>query len=59
MLHVVVGWNGEEGEFELKVRRRVALVNKSSEYLIPGSWWVEKNRGWCLMRMVIGFSAAI
>ncbi|KAH6833518.1 alpha/beta-Hydrolases superfamily protein [Perilla frutescens var. hirtella] len=50
MLHVVAGWNGAEGEFELKVKRSLALVNKSSEYLkdeylIPGSWWVEKNRG--------------
>ncbi|KAI3804808.1 hypothetical protein L1987_26629 [Smallanthus sonchifolius] len=50
MLHVVAGWNGEDGEFELKVPRSLALVNKSSEflkdeYLIPGSWWVEKNKG--------------
>ncbi|KAL3323190.1 hypothetical protein AABB24_040348 [Solanum stoloniferum] len=50
MLHVVAGWNGEDTKFELKVKRSVALVNKSSsllkdEYLIPGSWWVEKNRG--------------
>lgn len=50
MLHTVAGWNGAEGEFELKVKRSLALVNKSSEYLrdeylIPGSWWVEKNRG--------------
>lgn len=50
MLHVVAGWNGAEGEFQLKVKRSVALVNKSSEYLkdeysTPGSWWVEKNRG--------------
>ncbi|TMW94653.1 hypothetical protein EJD97_009977 [Solanum chilense] len=50
MLHVVAGWNGEDKKFELKVKRSVALVNKSSsflkdEYLIPGSWWIEKNRG--------------
>ncbi|KAG8386795.1 hypothetical protein BUALT_Bualt03G0186000 [Buddleja alternifolia] len=50
MLHVVAGWNGDEGKFELKVKRSLALVNKSSailkdEYLIPGSWWVEKNKG--------------
>ncbi|XP_059665080.1 phospholipase A1-IIdelta-like [Cornus florida] len=50
MLHVVAGWNGDDGEFELKVERSLALVNKSSEilkeeYLIPGSWWVEKNKG--------------
>lgn len=50
MLHTVDGWNGDDGEFELKVKRSLALVNKSSailkeEYLIPGSWWVEKNRG--------------
>ncbi|WMV60337.1 hypothetical protein MTR67_053722 [Solanum verrucosum] len=50
MLHVVAGWNGEDKKFELKVKRSVALVNKSSsllkdEYLIPGSWWIEKNKG--------------
>ncbi|KAG6661718.1 phospholipase A1-IIdelta [Carya illinoinensis] len=50
MLHVVAGWNGEKGEFELKVKRSLALVNKSCEFLkdeclIPGSWWVEKNKG--------------
>ncbi|XP_062150533.1 phospholipase A1-IIdelta-like [Alnus glutinosa] len=50
MLHVVAGWNGEKGDFEVKVKRSLALVNKSSEclkdeYLIPGSWWVEKNKG--------------
>ncbi|XP_010525104.1 PREDICTED: phospholipase A1-IIdelta [Tarenaya hassleriana] len=50
MLHVVAGWNGKKGEFHLMVKRSLALVNKSceflkDEYLIPGSWWVEKNKG--------------
>lgn len=50
MLHVVAGWNGSEGEFKMKVKRSLALVNKSCEFLkeeckIPGSWWVEKNKG--------------
>ncbi|XP_052206562.1 phospholipase A1-IIdelta [Diospyros lotus] len=50
MLHIVAGWNGEGGEFEMKVKRSLALVNKSCEFLkdeclIPGSWWVEKNKG--------------
>ncbi|KAJ4837277.1 hypothetical protein Tsubulata_017334 [Turnera subulata] len=50
MLHIVAGWNGEGGEFELKVKRSLALVNKSCEFLkdecmVPGSWWVEKNKG--------------
>ncbi|CAM8996862.1 unnamed protein product [Rhodiola kirilowii] len=50
MLHVVAGWNGAEGEFEVRVKRSLALVNKSSaclkdELLVPGSWWVEKNKG--------------
>ncbi|XP_065872679.1 phospholipase A1-IIdelta [Euphorbia lathyris] len=50
MLHIVAGWNGEENEFELRVKRSVALVNKSCEFLkdeclVPGSWWVEKNKG--------------
>ncbi|PON96449.1 Fungal lipase-like domain containing protein [Trema orientale] len=53
MLHVVDGWNGEEGEFELKVKRSLALVNKSSgflkeDYLVPSSWWAEKNKGMVL-----------
>ena len=50
MLHVVAGWNGKDGEFELKVKRSLALVNKSCEFLkdehhVPGLWWVEKNKG--------------
>ncbi|KAK8619308.1 hypothetical protein V6N13_133273 [Hibiscus sabdariffa] len=50
MLHVVAGWNGERGEFKLRVKRSLALVNKSrailkDKYLMPGSWWVEKNKG--------------
>ncbi|KAJ1441849.1 Fungal lipase-like domain [Sesbania bispinosa] len=50
MLHVVAGWNGDGGKFEMKVKRSLALVNKSCEFLkdeyhVPGSWWVEKNRG--------------
>lgn len=50
MLHVVAGWNGSDKEFELKVKRSLALVNKSCEFLkdechVPGSWWVEKNKG--------------
>lgn len=50
MLHIVAGWNGEDGKFEMKVKRSVALVNKSSDFLkeemlVPGSWWVEKNKG--------------
>lgn len=53
ILQAVAGWNGEDGKFELKVKRSIALVNKSSEYLkdeclIPGSWWVEKNKGMVL-----------
>ncbi|KAL3509130.1 hypothetical protein ACH5RR_028531 [Cinchona calisaya] len=50
MLHVVDGWNGPNGKFELKIKRSLALVNKSSaflkdEYLFPESWWTEKNKG--------------
>ncbi|XP_062105848.1 phospholipase A1-IIdelta-like [Humulus lupulus] len=49
-LHIVAGWNGADSKYELKVRRSLALVNKSSkflkdEYNIPESWWVEKNKG--------------
>ncbi|MED6221577.1 hypothetical protein PIB30_056111 [Stylosanthes scabra] len=50
MLHVVAGWNGKHGEFKLRVKRSLALVNKSCEFLkdeyhVPGMWWVEKNKG--------------
>lgn len=50
MLHVVDGWNGDDGKFELKIKRSLALVNKSSgflkeEHLITESWWIEKNKG--------------
>lgn len=50
ILHVVDGWNGPDGKFELKIKRSLALVNKSSaflkeEYLVPESWWIEKNKG--------------
>ncbi|CAE6045652.1 unnamed protein product [Arabidopsis arenosa] len=50
MLHIVAGWNGKKGEFKLMVKRSIALVNKSCEFLkdeclVPGSWWVEKNKG--------------
>ncbi|XP_027345980.1 phospholipase A1-IIdelta [Abrus precatorius] len=50
MLHVVAGWNGVDEVFEMKVKRSLALVNKScdflkDEYHVPASWWVEKNKG--------------
>jgi pimeloyl-ACP methyl ester carboxylesterase len=53
LLHAVAGWNGRDGVFELRVKRSIALVNKSSDYLvdemlIPASWWVESNRGMVL-----------
>ncbi|XP_030462959.2 phospholipase A1-IIdelta [Syzygium oleosum] len=53
MLHIVAGWNGKDGEFELKVKRSLALVNKSCDFLkdeclVPPSWWVEKNKGMVL-----------
>ncbi|KAL5570961.1 hypothetical protein UlMin_020558 [Ulmus minor] len=53
ILHVLAGWNGEDQEFEMKVKRSFALVNKSSgflkdEYLVPSSWWAEKNKGMVL-----------
>ncbi|KAG5619660.1 hypothetical protein H5410_004878 [Solanum commersonii] len=36
--------------FEVKVKKRVVFVNKTSsslknEFLIPWLWWVEKNKG--------------
>ncbi|KAL9256554.1 Phospholipase A1-IIdelta-like protein [Drosera capensis] len=53
MLHVVNGWNGSNGEFKVRIKRSLALVNKScdmlkEECLVPASWWVEKNKGMVL-----------
>ena len=50
MLHVVNGWHGIKRIFELKIKRSIALVNKSCDFLkeeclVPPSWWVEKNKG--------------
>ncbi|KAJ8438183.1 hypothetical protein Cgig2_001901 [Carnegiea gigantea] len=50
MLHVVNGWHGEKKDFELRIKRSIALVNKSCGFLkeecfVPESWWVEKNKG--------------
>ncbi|EHA8589848.1 phospholipase A1-II 5 [Cocos nucifera] len=33
ILQAVAGWNGEDGEFEFKVKRCMALVNKSCDHL--------------------------
>lgn len=53
MLHIVAGWNGEKGEFKVAVKRSLALVNKSCDFLkeecmVPPVWWVEKNKGMVL-----------
>ncbi|KAJ3694989.1 hypothetical protein LUZ60_000366 [Juncus effusus] len=53
ILHTIAGWTSEKEEFKLQVKRSIALVNKSSEFLnddnlIPGSWWVERNKGMVL-----------
>ncbi|KAL2937423.1 Phospholipase A1-IIdelta [Bienertia sinuspersici] len=53
MLHVVNGWHGMKRQFELIIKRSIALVNKSCDYLkeeclVPPSWWVEKNKGMLL-----------
>ncbi|GAU40512.1 hypothetical protein TSUD_92840 [Trifolium subterraneum] len=50
MLHIVAGWNGSDGEFEVKVKRSLALVNKSCDFLkpechVPASWWIATNKG--------------
>ncbi|XP_062077346.1 phospholipase A1-IIdelta-like [Humulus lupulus] len=49
-LHAVAGWNGRDSQFELKVKRSLALVNKScgllrEESRVPECWRVEKNKG--------------
>ncbi|XP_074290044.1 phospholipase A1-IIdelta-like [Silene latifolia] len=50
MLHVVSGWHGIKREFHIMVKRSIALVNKSCDFLkeeclVPPAWWVEKNKG--------------
>ncbi|PON96455.1 Fungal lipase-like domain containing protein [Trema orientale] len=52
-LHVVAGWNGPDSKYELKVKRSLALVNKSCRFLkeelnVPEYWWVEKSKGMVL-----------
>ncbi|KAJ7968685.1 Phospholipase A1 [Quillaja saponaria] len=49
-MHGVAGTKGSKGGFELKVKRDIALVNKSidglkDEYCVPKSWRIEKNKG--------------
>ncbi|XP_074290046.1 phospholipase A1-IIdelta-like [Silene latifolia] len=53
MLHIVNGWHGVHREFKLVIPRSIALVNKSCDFLkeeclVPGCWWVEKNKGMVL-----------
>ncbi|CAL9768257.1 unnamed protein product [Musa acuminata subsp. burmannicoides] len=53
VLHTVAWWPWKGGEFDLEVKRSLALVNKGGGYLkdelqIPEAWWVEKNKGMVL-----------
>ncbi|XP_057247705.1 phospholipase A1-IIdelta-like isoform X2 [Beta vulgaris subsp. vulgaris] len=53
ILHIVNGWHGVKEEFKLVIKRSIAIVNKScdflkEEYLVPPSWWIEKNKGMTL-----------
>ncbi|KAK9689929.1 hypothetical protein RND81_09G091800 [Saponaria officinalis] len=53
MLHVVNGWHAVRRKFEVMVKRSIALVNKSCDFLkeeclVPLAWWVEKNKGMVL-----------
>lgn len=54
VLHVVAGWNGFDGDFDIKDIRDYSLVNKDMDALansllksfhVPALWWVVQNKG--------------
>ncbi|XP_020242589.1 phospholipase A1-II 5-like [Asparagus officinalis] len=61
ILHLLAGWNGERGEFEMVVKRSITLLNKTCgfvkpEYGVPANWSTENDKGKVMNEDGVGIS---